>query len=72
MVCSVSLRGTSDETKKQTTTHVELSEKGLWTGVQIPPAPPNASLKAARNHHLAVFLLGKSGVSAIRVTSTNY
>ena len=42
MGCSVSLRGTLNEKTKQTTTHVELSEKGLWTGVQIPPAPPDA------------------------------
>jgi len=57
--CSVSLRGTLNETKNQTTTHVELSEKDLWTRVQIPPAPPDASLKAARFHHLAAFFLGK-------------
>jgi len=45
--CSVSLRGTLNETKNQTTTHVELSEKDLWTRVQIPPAPPSLCLKAA-------------------------
>jgi hypothetical protein len=44
----------------------------LWTGVQIPPAPPNASLKAARFNHLAAFFLGKSGVSAIGVNSNNH
>jgi len=27
----------------------------LWTGVQIPPAPPDASLKAANNIQLAAF-----------------
>lgn len=27
---------------KQTTTHVELLEEGLWTRVQFPPAPPYA------------------------------
>jgi len=27
----------------------------LWTRVQIPPAPPNASLKAANNIPLAAF-----------------
>jgi hypothetical protein len=61
----VSLRGTSDEAKKQTTTHVELSEKGLWTRVQIPPAPPDASLKAANNIPLAAFFLGKSVICFI-------
>jgi len=68
----VSLRGTLNEKTKQTTTHVELSEKGLWTGVQIPPAPPNASLKAARFNHIAAFFLGKSRLSAIKVTSNNH
>ena len=56
----MSLRGTLNEKTKQTTTHVELSEKGLWTGVQIPPAPPDASLKAANNIPLAAFFLFKS------------
>jgi len=60
----VSLRGTLNEKTKQTTTHVELSEKGLWTGVQIPPAPPDASLKAAKFDHLAAFFFGKSRVFA--------
>jgi len=32
----------------------------LWTGVQIPPAPPDASLKAANNIQLAAFFLCKS------------
>ena len=72
MGCSVSLRGTLNEKTKQTTTHVELSEKGLWTGVQIPPAPPDASLKAARFHHLAAFFIGKFGIFTIRVTISNY
>jgi len=56
----VSLRGTLNEKTKQTTTHVELSEKGLWTRVQIPPAPPDASLKAANNIPLAAFFFGNS------------
>jgi hypothetical protein len=55
-----------NEKTKQTTTHVELSEKGLWTGVQIPPAPPYATLKAARFNHLAAFFIGKSRVYALR------
>jgi len=30
----------SERELKQTTTHVELLEEGLWTRVQFPPAPP--------------------------------
>ncbi|HQR85108.1 MAG TPA: hypothetical protein PKY33_00005, partial [Limnohabitans sp.] len=33
----------------------ELYEKGLWTRVQIPPAPPFATTKAARFNRLAAF-----------------
>jgi len=34
----------------QTTTHVELLEKDLWTRVQIPPAPPFFSCWLLRVH----------------------
>jgi hypothetical protein len=27
----------------------------LWTRVQFPPAPPDVSLKAAKDQHLAAF-----------------
>jgi len=27
----------------------------LWTRVQFPPAPPDASLKAAKDQHLVAF-----------------
>jgi hypothetical protein len=57
---------------KQTTTHVELLEEGLWTRVQFPPAPPNASLKAANNIPLAAFFFYKSRVLTILMTSGNY
>jgi hypothetical protein len=45
---------------------------GVTRHLSIDPSPPDASLKAARYHHLAAFLLGKSRLSAIRVTSNNH
>jgi len=38
----------------------------LWTRVQFPPAPPDASLKAAKDQHLAAFFIGKTTIQAIK------
>ena len=51
-------------------THVELFEEGLRTGVQIPPAPPDHPLKAAKDNYLAAFFIGKSTTYATTIFKT--
>jgi hypothetical protein len=57
---------------KQNAKHVDLPEEGLRTRVQFPPAPPSTKTKAAKEHHLAAFFIGKSGTYAAGTDKGNH
>lgn len=50
------------------------NEKAVFLGVifHFPPAPPSTKTKAAKEHHLAAFFIGKSGTYAAGTDRGNH